>query len=272
MSRQMKHRTNQSLSSWLAALLMNALLLASVSASELPTCSRPFSLAFHDHGLLYSKTTQKGIDKDIADELIRRSGCAFNVSVMPRARIWRWIESGELDFSMSGISTDARETYAGFAWYLFNKYYFLVRKDAQVSSLEAFERDPQLKVGNIRSFRYSKNVNLMMDKLKAQGRITEVADHEQLLAMLKLGRIQAMVIEPFNYSQVESRELAGLTRILEIGDPAVLHGLIMSKKALPESEQKKWRALVDDMRADGTLLAIMRKYFSEEDARAFTSF
>lgn len=37
-----------------------------------PDCSRPFTLALHDHGLLYSADTDTGIDKDFADELIRR--------------------------------------------------------------------------------------------------------------------------------------------------------------------------------------------------------
>lgn len=260
---------------WAAALALLALLAglqAPAAAAELPSCSRRFSLAFHDHGLLFSRLTQQGIDKDVADELMRRSGCSFTLSDMPRARIWRWIESGELDFSMSGISNEAREKFAGFAWYLYNKYYFMVRRDAGVASLGEFERRPELMLGSIRSFRYSKNLNRLLDRLAAQGRVTEVADHEQLLNMLKLKRIHAMVIEPFNYSQVDNRALGELTRLLDSGDAPVLHGLIMSRKSLSEAEQRKWRALVDAMRADGTLLAIMRKYFSEEEARAFTSF
>ena len=35
------------------------------------------TLALHDHGLLYSADTDSGIDKDIAEELIRRSGCVI---------------------------------------------------------------------------------------------------------------------------------------------------------------------------------------------------
>lgn len=241
-------------------------------AAELPICSRTFSLAFHDHGMLYSKVSQSGIDKDVADELIKRSGCRFSLSVMPRARIWRSIESGELDFSMSGITNEARDKYAGFAWYLFNKYELLVRKDSGVASIAEFSGNPQMRMGGIRSFRYSSRLNQLVDQLAPQGRYIEVADHEQLLAMLKRNRIQAMIIEPFNYSQIESRALHALTRTLDSGDPAVLHGLIMSKAALPETEQRKWRALIDDMRADGTLLKIMRRYFPAEDAKAYVTF
>ena len=78
------------------------------------------TLALHDHGLLYSSVTDAGIDKDFATELIKRSGCKISVTVMPRARIWQLIESGALDFSLSGISNEAREEFSSFAWYFSN--------------------------------------------------------------------------------------------------------------------------------------------------------
>jgi len=96
------------------------------------------TLALHDHGLLYSVETGAGIDKDFSDELIRRSGCKISVSVMPRARIWQLIESGALDFSLSGITNEEREKFAGFAWYFSNKYYLLVRKDTGINKLADF--------------------------------------------------------------------------------------------------------------------------------------
>jgi len=258
---------------WLAAVLCALTLTGPVvAAQELPQCSRVFTLAYHEHGLLYNKATDKGIDKDVASELIKRSGCKVEVSTLPRSRIWLMIESGQLDFSMSGITNETRDKYASFAWYLYNKYYFLVRKDAGVNTLREFERNPQLKIGGIRSFRYSSNLNSMVDRLAPLQRITEVTDHEQLLNMLLLGRIQGMIIEPFNYSQVESRELDRLTTVLESGDPPTLHGLIMSKKSLPLDEQKKWRAIIDGMRQDGTLMKILQNYFDPAMAKSMVTF
>ena len=86
-----------------------------------PDCSRSLTLALHDHGLLYSADTDSGIDKDVADELIRRSGCKVTTSLLPRARIWQLIESGALDFSLSGITNAERDKFAGFAWYVSNR-------------------------------------------------------------------------------------------------------------------------------------------------------
>ncbi|MDH5545106.1 MAG: transporter substrate-binding domain-containing protein [Gammaproteobacteria bacterium] len=241
-------------------------------ASALPDCSRTYTLAYHDHGMLYSTTLDAGIDRDVAIEMVKRSGCNVEISVMPRARIWTWIESGQLDFSMSGITNASRDKFADFGWYLYNKYYFLVRKDANIDSLAEFENNPKLEIGAIRSFRYSENANKLVDRLASQHRVTDVPDHAQLLSMLKLNRIQGMIIEPFNYTQVDSRELNEVTKIIDTGDQPVLHGLIMSKKSLSEEERTKWRNIIDGMRMDGTLLKIMSKYFDKEMAISMVDF
>lgn len=244
---------------------------AALAASP-PDCSRPLTLALHENGLLYSKTADQGIDKDVAREMIRRSGCKVEVSVMPRARIWAWIESGQLDFSMSGTTNEERDRYADFAWYLYNKDYLLVRKDANVNSLAEFENNPKLVIGTIRGFRYSKNANWLVSLLTTQKRIIEVPDHAQLLNMIKLNRIQGMIIEPFNYRQVDSRSYQDITRILDMRDAPVLHGVIMSKKSLSAVERDKWKAVIEGMRKDGTLLKILRKYFDEGTAKSMVDF
>ena len=241
-------------------------------AAERPDCTRPLSLALHEHGLLYSAQTGEGIDKDLADELARRSGCKLSVSVMPRARIWQLIESGALDFSLSGITNEARDRFAAFAWYEANKYYLLVRKDAGVKTLAEFERNPSLMLGVIRSFRYNPNANRFVDALDAARRVSFATSLEPLYQVLLDGRVQAMIIEPFDYPTIESGAIRAQTTIVEFDDPAVLHGLIMSKKSLPPAQQQAWRALVDEMRADGTVQRIFEKYFSPELARTLTRY
>lgn len=241
-------------------------------AADGPDCSRPITLALHDHGLLYSADTGAGIDKDFSDEMIRRSGCKMTVSVLPRARIWQLIESGALDFSLSGISNEAREKFAGFAWYFSNKYYLLVRKDARVHQLSDFENNQKLTLGVIRSFRYSKNANRLVDKLSAEQRVSHASQLDPLYEILALNRIQGMIIEPFDYSQVQERSIRELTAIIDTNDEATQHGLIMSKKSISLREQEKWRALVQEMRADGTVLRIFEKYFNPDLAKSMVNF
>ena len=237
-----------------------------------PECTRPFSLALHDHGLLYSASSDAGIDKDFADELIRRSGCKVTVSFLPRARIWQLIESGALDFGTSGITNAQRERFAGFAWYFSNPYYLLVRKDSGVTSLADFERNPALHLGVIRSFRYSESANRLVDTLQLANRVNQAGGLDPLYQTLMLNRIQGMIIEPFDYPALDERAIREVSNIIEFNDPAVPHGLIMSNKALPQAEQEKWRAIVNAMRADGTIGRIFGKYFKPDLAAKLVNF
>lgn len=237
-----------------------------------PECSRSFTLALHDHGLLYSVDTDTGIDKDFADELIRRSGCQVRVSLMSRARIWKLIESGGLDFSLSGIANDERNQYADFAWYFSNKYYLLVRKDAGIHRLADFEHNDQFQLGVIRSFRYSASANQLVDSLAAENRVSQAGGLDPLYEALILRHIQGMIIEPFDYPAIDEKKIRDVTSIVEFDDPAIPHGLIMSKKALPAAEREKWRALVNGMRADGTVRRIFEKYFKPDLANSMVNF
>ncbi len=237
-----------------------------------PSCSRPFTLALHDHGLLYSAETDTGIDKDVADELIRRSGCKVTVSLMARARIWQLIESGALDFSLSGITNPERDKFAGFAWYFSNKYYLLVRKDSGVRNHSEFERNDTLQLGVIRSFRYSESANRLVDKLQAANRVSQAGGLSPLYQTLMLNHIQGMIIEPFDYPSLDEKKIRDISTILEFNDPPVPHGLIMSKNSLPPVEQEKWRALVTELRNDGTMRRIFEKYFKPDLAAAMVNF
>lgn len=253
--------------------VLGLLLCHSVWASEeRPDCGRPLTLALHVHGLLYSADLDAGIDKDFADALAQRSGCNIQISVLPRARIWQLIESGALDFSLSGIATEERNTYAAFAWYFSNKYYLLVNKNTNVQKLSDFEDQAAMKLGAIRSFRYSANANRMLDKLAQAGRVSYASGLESLYQVLVLGRIQGMVIEPFDIGDVESKRIKDTTQIIEFNDPPVPHGLILSKKSLPPAEIAKWVLLVQSLRNDGTVLRIFEKYFPPALAREMVVF
>lgn len=255
----------------LFTLLIGLVFFAAAHATPV-ACSRTYTLALHDHGLLYSAETDTGIDKDVAEELARRSGCKVVVSLMPRARIWQLIESGALDFSLSGIANAQRDKFAGFAWYFSNKYYLLVRNSAGAQTISAFEKDDKLQLGVIRSFRYSESANQLVDKLQSANRISHAGGLAPLYQTLMQGAIQGMIIEPFDFPALEEKKIREMSTILAFNDPPVPHGLIMSRKALSATQQDQWRALIDGMRTDGTMRRIFEKYFNAEMAATLVNF
>lgn len=257
---------------YLLALLLFALSYTNLASAAGDGCPRSYTLALHDHGLLYSADTDSGIDKDIADELIRRSGCKVTVSLMARARIWQLIESGALDFSLSGITNVERDKFAKFAWYFSNKYYLLARKDAGVKNLADFAKNEKLQLGVIRGFRYSESANKFVDNLQNASRVNQAGGLAPLYQILMLNRIQGMFVEPFDYPALEEKKIRETTFIIELNDPSVRHGLIMSKKSLAPIEQEKWHLIIEKMRSDGTVQRIFEKYFSSDLASTMVNF
>ncbi len=237
-----------------------------------PDCARPLTLGLHEHGLLYTAQTGEGIDKDIADEMARRSGCRITLTVLARSRIWQLIESGALDFTLSGITNAERDRFAAFAWYVSNKYYLLARRDSGVRDVAEFRSRSALRVGLIRSFRYGDRANQFVDRLADQDRLTYAGSLDPLYTILLEDGIQAMIIEPFDFPVIAGAQLKAQTTILDFGDPPVLHGLVMSRRSLPVPQQNAWREVIQSMRADGTIRRIFEKYFPADLARTMTQF
>ena len=64
----------------------------------------------------------------------------------------------------------------------------------------------------------------------------------------------------------------GVMNVIDTGDAPVLHGVIMSKKSLSDAERNKWRAIIDGMVKDGTMLKILKKYFDNDMAASMLDF
>jgi polar amino acid transport system substrate-binding protein len=141
-----------------------------------------------------------------------------------------------------------------------------------VQQLADFERSNQFQLGVIRSFRYSDSANRLVDTLAAENRLSQAGGLEPLYQALIHRRIQGMITEPFDYPALEEKEIRDVTTVIEFNDPAVPHGLIMSKRSLPAAERDKWRALVNGMRADGTVRRIFEKYFKPDLASSMVDF
>jgi polar amino acid transport system substrate-binding protein len=153
-----------------------------------------------------------------------------------------------------------------------NKYYLLVRRDAEVHSAAEFRRKRGLKLGLIRSFRYGEHANAFVDAVESEERITYAGSLDPLYTILLDDGIQAMIIEPFDFPVIASAQLKAQTAILEFGDTPVPHGLVMSRKSLAPTQIVAWREVIQSMRADGTILRIFEKYFPADLAKQMTQF
>jgi len=254
-----------------ARLVLVALCCTHALAAAAPAIDcgeRPIRLAFFENGYAYSDGV--GIDKDLADEIERRSGCRFVFSIEPRARIWADLESGTLDMATFAIETPERDQFVWYAMYLATKFYALVRKDVArtVKSGADFMARPELKFGAVRAFRHGPAQERLIDQLRASQRIDECADVKVLFKKFQARRFEAMFAEPLTFKKYLRDLNIDNDYVIEDWTPNqadVPHGLVMSKHRFTEAQAAQWQRLISAMRTDGTLERMFRRYFPAAD-------
>lgn len=259
-----------------ACLVLSGILLFNQQVSAFDCGPRPIKLAFYHFGMLYDEQG-RGIDKDIVDELKRRTQCSFDTQVMPRARIWADLASGELDMSVSGIQTPERDRFAWFAHYLAMKNYVLIdtKLAASISTPAQFLQRKEAQFGAVRSFKHGAVQDAFLEQLRAQSRVQESADLDALYSKLKQGRVQGIFSQPPVFRAMLSK--MKMESQIEIQDWApqqkgVPHGLILAKASFTDQQAQAWQAQISAMVADGTLRKIYRRYLPDADVNQLLDF
>ena len=252
---------------------------AQAQAGPVACGDKPIRLAFYEAGYFYFNEKQhaQGIDKDIVDELARRTGCKFDALVMARARIWADLASGSLDMSVSGIENPERTKFAWFAPYLSLKNQVVVRaaSAAQVTDAQSFLKQPALLFGAVRSFKHGVDQDKWLDMLRDAKRVHESVNVETLFKKLKEGRIDAL----YSQAPVYAKNLAdlGMDKDVVVQDwtpteRGVPLGLILAKSRFQEADANAWRAVVEELRKDSTLKRIYTQYLGASTAAAMLNF
>ena len=221
------------------------------------------TFALYDLGFLYNQETDAGIDKDIARELARRSGREFRLVYMPRARIWKDMEQGSIMMTGSGIETPERDKFAWFIPCMAMKNYVISDRAMHIRNIAEMQKNPDFRVGVIRSYKHGKAADAVIDDLKKQGKVTEVAQQQQLYRMLKVGRISAFMALPtasaFYLDRMKMKDSVEITNLFP-SDPPIVHSVVFSKKYFSAAEMRQWRKILNEMTFDGTLERIYAGY------------
>lgn len=262
---------------WLLALV--SVVPLAVTAQTVDCGDKPISLAYFEFGIMYFEQhgQSRGIDKDLVTELSRRTGCRFTTLVMPRSRVWEDLASGALDMSVSAIQTPEREQFAWFAPYALAKNYAVIRTDiaAGIQDGHGFALKEQLQFGVVRGFKHGQALDLWLDDLRKSGRVQESAHSGLLFEKLKQGHIDAMFAQPILFRKfLDELGIEGKVTIQDwnLGDKGVTGNLIMAKHRFSREQAGKWQQILGEIRRDGTLERIFRRYVSPAEAAQMIRF
>lgn len=164
--------------------------------------------------------------------------------------------------ALSAIETPAREQFAWFAHDIQGKNLFLLQSGLKVNSLQAFMSNPKLKLGVVRVYKYSPFYDPLVEQLRQQNRLVEVAKMEQLYHMFQAKRFEATLgfsyVYPFYLKAFSANELPQLVD-WDPGPPFP-QGVVFSKKTFSEEQAKSWKHLVNQMLKDGTVYRILSRH------------
>lgn len=243
------------------------------SATAAVICAdKAFTAGLYEHGVLFFDG-RSGIDQDIINEIRKRTGCKIYTSLMPRARIWHDLEQGDLDLSVSGMATPERQGFAWFIPYMQMKSVVLLAPTVPLSVKQAddFLQRPDLTFGAVRSFKHGQFNESFIEQLATLNRMQYYPDSRTLFKALKQQRVHAIFAQaPVYRHLIPELQFSSKLRILDWApqEPGIEHGLVLAKSSFTKQQAQEWHRLIEDIKQDGTLLAIFKTYLPVDEALA----
>jgi len=250
--------------------------LASNMAAATPKCPpHPIRLDFLELGIYYKSergvAAGNGIDRDLVDELSKRSGCVFNAKVQPRARSWIELKAGRIDMMTATLSTPEREEFLWLFPYVRTHHIILLGPSAPstLHTLAQFQAARSLKFGVIRGFAHSAFYDPLIAEWTKEDRVRVYVDEAHLINALIQGEVAAATSYPGVFQfYINAKVNPNSVRMVDWdkGNLQVLGNFAISKANFSKDEAHEWGMLIKAIQQDGTLLKIYRKYVGAHEA------
>ncbi|ANI13749.1 hypothetical protein A9C11_07000 [Pseudomonas citronellolis] len=228
------------------------------AADDLYGCAQPVRLAFYRNQVFYHDG--KGLDADLVAELARRTGCAFEVSVRPRAQIWTALQRGELDMATSAVATVEQRRYAYFVPYLRLRERLIVPLDlsADLHSLDDFHALPGVRLGAVAGYNHGPYLDAMLRILRSEGRVREYVDETACFNALLGGEVDGLIGHELSLAGLlHEPALRHRFRGIDVArGPGVPRSLVLARGRFSAAQSAQWQRLFEDLRLDGSLVRI----------------
>ena len=250
------------------------LLLSPAGLWAAPGVCGPHVAAVYAYARFYYEDPQlgpSGIDKDMFDELARRSGCELRLVVESRVRIWDQMRRGSIQLTLSALPTPERREIAELVPYAQARYHVLMPRAlaARVPSIAAFEADPSLRLLSVRGYAHGPVIDAWVQRMRAQGRMVEASEFTGAVRMLRAGRADALLALPGSWHGVMSafEDPEGLVPLDVVPTERNPVALAMAQ-AMPEPDRQRLRRALQAMLADGSVHEILRRHLGDKGAKA----
>lgn len=252
--------------------LLAGLMLASTGVAA-QACG-PYTAALYPYARFYYEDPQSGpagIDKDMFEELARRSGCQLRMVVESRIRIWDQMRRGRVQLTLSALTSPERREIAEMVPYAQGRYQVLMNRElaARINSIAAFEADPKLRLLDVRGYVHGPTIDAWVARMRSQGRLVETGDFKTAARMLKAGRADALLALPSGWGIAQAAfddpdELVPVD-VTPNERNAVALAMLHS---MPEADRLRLRRALQAMLAEGSVHEILKRHLGEKGAKA----
>ncbi len=249
------------------------LLLASLLLPVAALACGPYRVAFYEYAVLYHRDADgqyRGIDKDVVDELARRSGCRFETRLESRARTWSLLATDGVDITVSAVMNAERARIAELLPYIQSRRVVLLRDRSVPSTAEAFLQDENRRLLKVRAARDGPRMEALLARLQERGRVLEAPDQPSAVRAFKAGRADALVVGVAGLAWLRQQDPELQAYETAVWTPAerVVGALALSRERVSEADRERLREALLAMRRDGSLDAIVRRHAGDKLAAA----
>lgn len=243
---------------WCAGLLS---LLCHALPAAAADCG-PYRVGLREYPLIYERQpdgSYQGLDKDFFAALAERSGCAFEFRLESQPRIWTQIKAGQLDIASWVIPTEERLPLVAVITMMRTKLMAVTWREHGVQSQAEFLADRSRRAVAMRKASYGPGYDALIARLRAQGRLSEVADFDAALRVFAARKVDLMIAYPWSLAgHVDLDQLHAAD--WQPGDPAVLSGLALSRGTVREPDRQRLLQALREMERDGSLAQIIGRH------------
>lgn len=231
----------------------------------------PYRVGLREYPQFYERRPDgrfEGLDKDFFAALAERSGCPLTLTLESQPRLWARLKDGTLDIASWVVPTDERRPLVAVIPLLSSRLMAVTWRDRGELSQADFLADSRLRAVAIRKAVYGPGYDTLLAQLRAQGRLSEVADFDAALRAFAARRVDLLIAYPWTLPG-EPRNWLEQLRLADWQPeaPAIMFGLALSRSTVRETDQRQLLQGLSAMRDDGSLARIVRRHLPESSVQ-----
>ncbi len=245
------------------ALALGLGLGAAACAAQPAPCG-PYRVGVREYPRIYQRAPDGsfgGLDKEFFEALAERSGCRLDVQLESQPRLWQKLARGELDLASWVVPSEQRASVVKVIPLISGRMLAMTWRGTGARTEAEFLADPALVAIAVRQALYGEGYDVLMQQLRGQGRLSEVADFDTALRAFSARRGALIVVYPWSLAG-QPADFMAQVRLTDWhpATSAVCSGLALSHKTVREADAQRLQQALRAMHQDGSLAQMLGRH------------